>query len=156
MVCGGTGITPMYQVLRTIAERPDDETRVDLITAQKSLQDVLLMEGLKRCVNLKPDQIKIHFIFSDPSRENGGAFPFEKTHGQIDENYLSKHLPSSKGLHTHVRHYHLPCADYVILVCGPEAMMESICGAKNPDKTQGKLSGHLASLGQDESHVYKF
>lgn len=61
MVAGGIGVTPMVQVsrpswcssfssqiIRTILGNPQDKTRVDLIFANKTLDDILLFGELKR------------------------------------------------------------------------------------------------------------
>ncbi|KAL8467748.1 hypothetical protein ACS0TY_031116 [Phlomoides rotata] len=42
MVAGGSGITPMFQVTRAILENPSDKTRVHLIYANVTYDDILL------------------------------------------------------------------------------------------------------------------
>ncbi|KAG0560781.1 hypothetical protein KC19_9G012800 [Ceratodon purpureus] len=42
MVAGGTGITPMYQVARAILENPNDKTKISLIYANVTYEDILL------------------------------------------------------------------------------------------------------------------
>ena len=44
----------------------------------------------------------------------------------------------------------------MLFVCGPTNMYKHVCGDKNPDKSQGKLSGLLKELGYSEDNVYKF
>lgn len=46
MIAGGTGITPMYQMLRAIAQDPEDDTEVRLIYANSTMDDILLKDKL--------------------------------------------------------------------------------------------------------------
>lgn len=46
MLAAGTGIAPMYQVIKVIVENEDDETFVKLYYASKNFSDVLLREEL--------------------------------------------------------------------------------------------------------------
>jgi cytochrome-b5 reductase len=42
MCCGGTGITPIYQLLMAICENSNDTTEVFLLYANRSEEDILL------------------------------------------------------------------------------------------------------------------
>ncbi|KAL2526546.1 NADH--cytochrome b5 reductase 1 [Abeliophyllum distichum] len=42
MLAGGSGITPMFQVARAILENPNDKTKVHLIYANVTFEDILL------------------------------------------------------------------------------------------------------------------
>ncbi len=44
MIAGGSGITPMWQVIQDIASNPSDKTKVTLIYSNKTEQDILLRE----------------------------------------------------------------------------------------------------------------
>merc|ERR1711939_1132745 len=62
MIAGGTGITPMLQIIRAIIRgRPDgDVTQVDLIFANVSEQDILLQEDLDALVK-QDSGIRVHY-----------------------------------------------------------------------------------------------
>ena len=47
MIAGGTGITPMYQVIRAVLKQADDETQLALLYANQSPDDILLFEELQ-------------------------------------------------------------------------------------------------------------
>lgn len=67
MVAGGTGITPMLQVIRAIIRgRPTgDKTEVDLIFANVAPQDILLKEDLDQLA--KEDAgFRVHFVLDKP------------------------------------------------------------------------------------------
>ena len=47
MIAGGTGITPMYQVIKAVLKQADDETQLALLYANQSPDDILLFEELQ-------------------------------------------------------------------------------------------------------------
>ncbi|KAK7682149.1 hypothetical protein QCA50_014736 [Cerrena zonata] len=105
LVCGGSGITPILQVLRAILENPEDQTRVWLLDANKSELDILCREELDALAKTHgPERFKLHYVVS--------AAPNGWTHsiGRITDNLIKAHLPA-------------PCAEGLILACGPEPMI---------------------------------
>lgn len=67
MVAGGTGITPMLQVVRAIIRgRPTgDRTQVDLIFANVSPQDILLKEDLDQLAK-EDSGFRVHYVLDKP------------------------------------------------------------------------------------------
>lgn len=67
MVAGGTGITPMLQIVRAIVRgRADgDNTEVDLIFANVTPQDILLKEDLDTLTK-EDSRIRVHFVLDKP------------------------------------------------------------------------------------------
>lgn len=67
MIAGGTGITPMLQIIRAIVRgRADgDKTQVDLIFANVSPQDILLKEDLDALAQ-QDSSIRIHYVLDNP------------------------------------------------------------------------------------------
>jgi len=59
MVAGGTGITPMYQVIRAILDDPTDPTKIHLLFANRSEEDILLKEELEEAA--KDPRIKVYY-----------------------------------------------------------------------------------------------
>lgn len=47
MLAGGTGITPMYQVLKAILTDPDDHTECSLVYANQTEEDILLRDEVR-------------------------------------------------------------------------------------------------------------
>ncbi|CAN7067874.1 unnamed protein product, partial [Brassica rapa subsp. trilocularis] len=66
MLAGGSGITPMFQVARTILENPTDKTKVHLIYANVTSEDILLKEELESLTANYPDQFKIYYVLNQP------------------------------------------------------------------------------------------
>jgi cytochrome-b5 reductase len=107
MIAGGTGITPMYQIIRRICEDPRDDTKTTLVYANKTEGDILLKKELDEFA-AKYDQFKVHYVLSNPSQGWKG----EK--GRINKQMINKYLPAPAGMDTKV------------LICGPDPMMESM------------------------------
>jgi len=107
MIAGGTGITPMFQIIRRICEDPRDDTKTTLLYANKTKEDILLKKELDDFAE-KHDQFKVQYILSSPPDDWQGA------KGRISKDMIEKHLPAPAGM------------DTKILVCGPDPMMESM------------------------------
>ncbi|KAD2106526.1 hypothetical protein E3N88_40877 [Mikania micrantha] len=136
MIAGGSGITPMLQVIEAILKNPDDNTKVSLIYANVSPDDILLKKKLDMLAASHPN-LKVFYTVDSPSKYWVGGT------GYISKDMASKGLPA-------------PSEDTLILVCGPPGMMEHVSGGKAKDWSQGEVSGVLKELGYTEDMVYKF
>ncbi|KAI6043890.1 hypothetical protein EDC04DRAFT_3056554 [Pisolithus marmoratus] len=106
MICGGSGITPILQVLRSIFnDAGDTETRVWVISANRNEEDILCRDELDRLfAQHGPHRLKLHYILSKPPATwTGGT-------GRIDEKLLKIHMPD-------------PSEHGMVLVCGPDPMI---------------------------------
>lgn len=54
MLAGGTGVTPMYQVANAILKNPTDKTKITLLFANVSADDILIEEELTNLQALSP------------------------------------------------------------------------------------------------------
>ncbi|KAJ5652563.1 hypothetical protein N7507_009989 [Penicillium longicatenatum] len=104
MVAGGTGITPMYQVIRAICENDTDTTEVNLIYANRSEADILLREELESFARRYPQNLKIWYML-DTAPEDWAYGT-----GHVDRDVLEKHLPAQSP-------------DTKIFLCGPPGMV---------------------------------
>ena len=80
MIAGGTGITPMLQIIRAIERgRPrnggSDKTQVDLIFANVNPDDILLKDDLERLVK-EDDGIRVHYVLNNPPEGWTGGVGF--------------------------------------------------------------------------------
>ncbi|XP_010250026.1 PREDICTED: NADH-cytochrome b5 reductase-like protein [Nelumbo nucifera] len=136
MIAGGTGLTPMLQVVEAILKNPEDNTQVSLLYANISPEDILLKKKLDILATSHPN-FKVFYTVDKPSENwRGGK-------GYISKDMILKGLPG-------------PGDDTLILVCGPPGMMKHISGDKAKDRSQGELTGLLKELGYLEEMVYKF
>ncbi|KAG2188038.1 hypothetical protein INT44_000789, partial [Umbelopsis vinacea] len=109
MIAGGTGITPMYQLIRHILSDPKEcQTKMTLIYANKTEQDILLRNELADLEKQHPDRLDIHYTLDHPSDQWRGG------HGYVSLDMVRKHLPapSTNGA---------PNTDIFVFVSGPEA-----------------------------------
>jgi cytochrome-b5 reductase len=137
MIAGGSGITPMYQVIGKILQNPNDKTQISLIYANLSENDILLKQELDTLARRHRDRFKVHYTIDKATKYWKGDTGF------VTENLVSKYLPT-------------PDENNAIYVCGPPSMMKWISGEKAPDFSQGELTGLLKKMGYKESHVFKF
>ena len=67
MLCGGSGITPMYQIIRAICEDPKDNTTISLIYANQTEADILLREELDAFA-AKNKQFQVYYLLGTPPK----------------------------------------------------------------------------------------
>ena len=77
MIAGGTGITPMLQIIRAIVRgrATGDKTQVDLLFANVTRQDILLKEDLDAVV-ADDAGIRIHYVLDKPDEDWTGGVGF--------------------------------------------------------------------------------
>lgn len=109
MVAGGTGISPMYQIIKAIASDPTDKTKVSLVYGNQSEEDILLKAELDTIIDSKPDQFKVHYMLDNPPKEGwkGGV-------GYVTQEVMQANLPNPKEDGTK------------LLVCGPPGMVSAV------------------------------
>ncbi|CAM0954926.1 unnamed protein product [Alopecurus aequalis] len=107
MLAGGSGITPMFQVTRAILENPNDGTKVYLIYANVTHDDILLQEELHSLATNYPDRFKIYYVLNQPPEVWDGGV------GYVSKEMIQTHLPA-------------PAADIQILRCGPPPMNKAM------------------------------
>ncbi|KAB8276667.1 NADH-cytochrome b5 reductase 2 [Aspergillus minisclerotigenes] len=138
LIAGGTGITPMYQLIRQIFKNPDDKTKVTLVYGNVTEDDILLKKELQDLENTYPQRFKAFYLLDKPPKEwTGGK-------GYINKELLKTVLPEPKE------------ENQKIFVCGPPGLYNAVSGNKVSPKDQGELSGILKELGYNKDQVYKF
>lgn len=155
LLCGGTGITPMYQVARAIFKNPNDKTKVTLVYGNLSEEDILLKKELNELENTYPQRFRAFYLLDNPP--DG----WTQGKGHINKDLLKTVLPepASKNIK--------------IFVCGPPGMYKAISGGKKSPQDQGELdgmfstfvgqvfllinsTGMLKELGYSKDQVFKF
>ncbi|EGS21309.1 uncharacterized protein CTHT_0031630 [Thermochaetoides thermophila DSM 1495] len=58
----GTGVTPMFQMIRSICEDESDPTRLNLLYANNTKADILLREELDGYMKQCPNKFRVHYI----------------------------------------------------------------------------------------------
>ncbi|KAL7958137.1 hypothetical protein V8C34DRAFT_284038 [Trichoderma compactum] len=78
MIAGGTGITPMYQLIRAICSNPLDKTLISLIYVNNAESDILLKEELDSLASRYPQNLRIHYVLAKPPSNWSGSAGFVK------------------------------------------------------------------------------
>lgn len=138
LIAGGTGITPMYQLVRQIFNNPNDNTKVSLIFGNKTEGDILLREEFQKIEKKYPDRFKAYYMLDTPPRGWSGGSGF------ITKELLSEVLPDPKQ------------ENIKVFVCGPPPLYKAVSGEKKSPTDQGELAGSLKELGYTQDQVYKF
>lgn len=108
MMAGGTGITPMLQLIRSITADPEDPTVCSLIFANQTEKDILLREELEELEKNHPDKVKLWFTLDKPPQ--GWIY----SSGFVTCTMIRDHLPA-------------PAADVLVVMCGPPPMIQHAC-----------------------------
>jgi len=114
MMSGGTGITPMLQVMAAILKDPNDTTTISLLYANQTESDILVRDELEALAAKHPGRLKIWYTLDRP--EAGWKY----SAGFITQEMIKEHLPP-------------PSDETIILMCGPPPMVKFACKA-NLDK----------------------
>lgn len=133
MIAGGTGITPMLQVIRAIVRGREkgDRTEVDLIFANVTAQDILLQEDLDSLT--KEDAgIRVHYVLDKPPEGWTGGV------GYVTADMITKWLPK-------------PADDVKVLLCGPPPM---ISGLKKTTESLGFKKARPVSKLEDQVFAF--
>ncbi|KLJ12754.1 NADH-cytochrome b5 reductase 2 [Blastomyces silverae] len=138
LIAGGTGITPMYQLVRKIFSNPDDKTKVTLVFGNVTEEDILLRKEFEDLENTYPRRFRAFYTLDKPPQD------WPQGTGFITKELLKTVLPEPKT------------ENIKIFVCGPPGMYKAISGPKVSPKDQGELSGILQELGYTKEQVYKF
>ncbi|KAG9260471.1 NADH-cytochrome b5 reductase 3 [Astyanax mexicanus] len=114
LIAGGTGITPMLQLIRDIMKNPSDKTTCSLLFANQTEKDILLRDELEEIQARHPEKFKLWFTV-DRAPED-----WEYSEGFISASMIQEHLPP-------------PSDECIILMCGPPPMIQFACNP-NLDK----------------------
>lgn len=138
LIAGGSGITPMIQIISGLLKDKADNTKINLIFANVTPEDIILKDELDAYSKAHPDRFKVTYVVD--KAVDGWKGPT----GYVNAELIKKHIPEVTTGNTKV------------FVCGPPLMMQAVCGVKGPNFTQGEVDGALKELGLDSDHVFKF
>ncbi|KAK2838423.1 hypothetical protein Q7C36_013237 [Tachysurus vachellii] len=108
MIAGGTGVTPMLQLIHAITADPTDDTKCTLIFANQTEKDILLRKELEEFGKNHPDKVHLWYTLDRPPQG------WKYSTGFVDTSMLKAHLPP-------------PSNDVLIVMCGPPPMIQNAC-----------------------------
>ena len=106
MICGGSGITPIFQVLRAVMQDTKDPTKCVVLDGNRHEEDILCRKEMDTFATDGSERCRIIHTLSQALGTWNGR------HGRISEQLL--------------REYVIPDNNSMVLVCGPEALENSV------------------------------
>lgn len=106
MICGGSGVTPIFQVLRAVLKDENDNTACTVLDGNRSEVDILCRSELDSFATLHKGKCKVVHALSQPSETWSGH------RGRISEYLLKQHVVYQ--------------GKSMVLICGPQPMESSV------------------------------
>ena len=137
MLCGGTGIAPIYQALGKLLNTPGDDRPVTLLFSNRATTDILLKEELDAYARaLRPRRLRLVYVVGETADapppegwESTAAYTAES--GWIDEDMVRKYAFP-------------PSDDTLVFVCGVPGFYEAACGPRStPELAEGTILHRL-------------
>lgn len=102
LIAGGTGITPFYQLAKSILRDVNDRTKITLLYANTREEEILFKNELDTLSSLHPDRFNVIYSLDKPTSNdwNGEV-------GFIDAEKIKKYMPNPQSTKP------------LLLVCGP-------------------------------------
>ncbi|ORX40877.1 putative NADH-cytochrome b5 reductase [Kockovaella imperatae] len=114
MIAGGTGLTPMYQILKTALKDPQDRTKISLIYANVEEDDILLREDLEKLRDESKGRFELMYVLNNPPQGWTGGVGF------VTKEMIEKCMPEGGvGSPEHG-------VGHKVLMCGPPPMMNAM------------------------------
>lgn len=108
MLAGGTGLTPMLQVVAAALRDPEDQCKFSLIYANKTESDILCRDMLDDLVSRSRGRFKVTYTLDFPPAS------WKHKQGFITKEMIQECLPA-------------PSPESLILMCGPPPMVKFAC-----------------------------
>jgi len=124
MIAGGTGITPMLQLVRAVFRDPEDKTCLSLLFANQTEEDILLKAELEELAEQYPERFHLWYTIDRPTEG------WKYSSGFINAEMIEKALFP-------------PAEDNLVLMCGPPPMINFAC-IPNLDKLGYSQEGRFA------------
>ncbi|KAJ6109362.1 hypothetical protein N7486_001596 [Penicillium sp. IBT 16267x] len=106
MICGGTGLTPIFQVLRAVMQDPRDPTACVVLDGNRLEEDILCRAELDAYVALDSRKCTVVHTLS-----------------QASDKWVGRRVRISEDL---IKEYVAPEEESMVIICGPEAMEKSV------------------------------
>lgn len=127
MMAGGSGITPMLQLLNAALEDPKDQTKFSLIYANQTPSDILCREELEDLGKRFPNKFKLHYTVDRAPADGSWKYSV----GFIDAAMIEEHMPPKSE-------------DTMLFTCGP------------PPMVQFAIRANVEKLGYGKEHLAVF
>lgn len=105
LIAGGTGLTPMYQILQQIMKDKNDKTKVKMLYANRTADDILCAKELE--IMRWHKNVDIVFTLSTPPSG------WKEETGHVTADMIKKHLAP-------------PNESQITVLCGPPSMVKAM------------------------------
>jgi nitrate reductase (NAD(P)H) len=106
MICGGSGITPIYQVFRCIMQDPKDNTKCVVLNGNRQFEDILCKSELDTLACGNDHRCNLVYTLTKAPDDWCGS------RGRIDSSLIDQHCVNDR--------------DALVLICGPEALEKAM------------------------------
>lgn len=108
MIAGGSGITPMLQIIKAVFKEPSSKISLSLVYANQTEEDILVRSDLEKIAKENPDRFRLWYTLDRPPAN------WKYSSGFISKEMLEANFfPASE--------------DSYILMCGPPPMINFAC-----------------------------
>jgi nitrate reductase (NAD(P)H) len=114
MICGGSGITPIYQVLRAVMQDKEDPTHCTILNGNRLIEDILCREDLDRFVSENTERCTLLNTLTKAPEDWQGL------RGRVGPALLKEWCVRGDKE-----------GEALVLICGPEALEKSAHAALN-------------------------
>ncbi|KAJ8605093.1 hypothetical protein CTAYLR_000375 [Chrysophaeum taylorii] len=108
LIAGGTGVTPCLQVITAICLDELDTTKVALVFANQTEDDILCRTELEKFAKAHPEKFHLWYTLDKPPAD------WTYSSGFVTDTMISEHLPA-------------PAPDTLVMCCGPPMMIDRAC-----------------------------
>jgi cytochrome-b5 reductase len=147
-IVGGTGITPIYQLLVHSLKDEKDKTKFNILYLNSTHDDILLKKELNKLQAEHSNRLSIQYQVTNELPKlinNGEAQDTEIIYGKFTSTTFNEWLREV---------YQVNQSNY-FLVCGPDGFVKSVSGERLSEYNQGPIDGWLGRLGFGQNEVFK-
>ncbi|KIJ19971.1 cytochrome-b5 reductase [Paxillus involutus ATCC 200175] len=166
LISGGTGITPFYQLLHSIFRTHDTpfHGRLTLLHGSRSLADLPpsnMLDFLTTLSQQSPDKFELR-LFVDSTGDSSVTQSLSIESGRIGKSAIQDALRLTHSTPWWRRIFQpstatsvAPKRKVLVMICGPEPMVNTIAGPYGRNYSQGEVGGILRELGLQSQQVWK-
>ncbi|KAH7383699.1 putative nitrate reductase [Cadophora sp. MPI-SDFR-AT-0126] len=110
MICAGSGITPIFQVLRAVLNDPEDATKCLVLDGNRLESDILCREEIDGLVKGQEERCRLLYALTKPDENWKGLT------GRVGKELLEKEVGKCESKD----------GEELVLICGPEALEKSV------------------------------
>ncbi|KAF9287699.1 NADH-cytochrome b5 reductase [Linnemannia elongata] len=158
MIAGGTGITAFMPIIHSALTNPDKKVKISLLFASQSPEELYFKDELDYLVKTFPNQLHVSYTVDKvpvATSETDNVSKWEGHVGYVNQGMLQGLLPPPKKAITQGDATQEQEKKSVVLVCGPESMVNHVAGTRGMSG-QEPIRGVLGAMGYQREQVFRF